>query len=70
MSNKEIQLTACNCNGCLIAPLTDYANNPIYQELLTESNYFPNADERVYINLGDRKRYTGELGKLRRDDSE
>ena len=64
------QFVAWNYNGCSIAPLTGYANNLIYQELPTEGEYFTNADERVYIDLRDSKEYTGELGKLRRDNNE
>ena len=64
------QFVAWNYNGCSIAPLTGYANNLIYQELPTEGEYFTNADERVYIDLRDSKEYTGELEKIRRDNSE
>ena len=28
------QFVACACNGCSTAPLTDYINNPVYQELI------------------------------------
>ena len=55
------QFVAWNYNGCSIAPLTGYTNNLIY---------FTNADERVYIDLRDSKEYTGELEKIRRDNSE
>ena len=30
------QFVACNCNGSSVAPLTDYINNPIFQELPDE----------------------------------
>ena len=30
------QFAAFNCCGCTIAPLTDYANNEVYQELVRE----------------------------------
>ena len=60
---------ACSCNGRSIAALTDYANNPIYEELPTESEYFTNADKKVYINLIDGIGSTDELEKLRREDN-
>lgn len=43
------QLVAWNCNGCLIAPLTQYTNNPIYQEWPREGEYYTKPDGRVYI---------------------
>ena len=66
------QFVAWNCNGCLIAQLTDYVNNTIYQELKvnTESEYYTNVDKRVYIDLRDGKGYTGELQRLRGNNSE
>ena len=30
------QFVAWACKGCSVAPLTDYINNPIYQELVDE----------------------------------
>lgn len=60
---------ACSCNGCSIAALRDYANNLIYQELPTESEYFTNADKKVYISLIDSIGSTDELEKLRREDN-
>ena len=58
-----------NCNGCSTPPLTDYASNPIYQELPIKNEYFTNTDERIYLDPNDSVRYTGELEKLRRDES-
>ena len=63
------QFVAQNCNGCSIAPLTDYANNLIYQELLIKRKYFSDADERLYADLRDSKGYIGELQKLRWEGS-
>ena len=63
------QLVAWNCRCCSIALLTDYANNPIYQELRTEGEYFTNAGKKVYIDLRESKGYTGVLEKLKRSDS-
>ena len=39
------QFVAWHCNGCSIALLTDYIQNPIYQELPTEKEYFSTADK-------------------------
>ena len=58
------QFVAQNCNGCSIAPLTDYANNLRYQELLIKRKHFSNADERLYADLRDSKGYIGQLQKL------
>ena len=34
------QFVAWNCNGSIVAPLMDYMNNPICQELISENDYF------------------------------
>ena len=65
-----MQFVAWNCNGCSIAPLMDCANNPIFQELTSEKDYFDTADERSYLDLRAIKGNTGELEKLHRNDSE
>ena len=41
------QFVPWNCNGCSIALLTNYANNPMYQELPLEKDHFTKADERI-----------------------
>ena len=47
------QFVAWSCNGSSAAPLTDYINNPIYQELSDEDDYFQTrSDERIYLMLG------------------
>lgn len=56
------------CNGCSITPLKDYANNRIYQNPPTESDYFSSADERLFLDMRDSMGYTLELEKLRHDD--
>ena len=33
------------CNGCSVAPLKDYTNNPIYQELVDEDQYGENKSD-------------------------
>ena len=49
------------CNGCSIAPLTNYANNPIFQRLPTESEYFSIDDEIININMRSLKEYMDHL---------
>ena len=47
------QFVGRNCNDCSIAPLTNYANNSIYQKLYTEKIYLTHAGERIHIDLRD-----------------
>ena len=63
-------LVATACDGCSTAPLTQYKNNDIYQEI-TEKDKFPDndTDDRIYIDMRRRKGYPNELEKLNRDDS-
>ena len=59
------------CNGCSTAPLPEYANNKIYQELTKEQNYFKDtSDEKLYIDMRRSEGYTNELEKLTRDNSD
>ena len=59
------QLVAWACNGCSTAPLTDYINNPVYQELIDESDYDSvKRDERIYPDLRASTGYTTEAEKL------
>ena len=60
---------ACQCEGCLIAPLLEYANKEIFQELPKERNYFTNTDEKLYIDMRRIKGYKDKLEKLTRDNS-
>ena len=61
---------AWSCNGSSVAPLTDYINNPIYQELIDEDDYFnTKSDERIYLDLRASSGYTSEAEKLERKDS-
>ena len=60
---------AYHCDGCSIAPLTQYKNNEIKQELTKEKDYFSSkSDERLYIDTRRSKGCTDELEKLTRDD--
>ena len=59
-----------SCNGSSVAPLTDYINNPIYQELIDKDDYFnTKSDERIYLDLRASSGYTSEAEKLERNDS-
>ena len=59
------------CNNCSTAPLPEYANNEIYQELTKEWNYFKDtSDEKLYIDMQRSKGYTDELEKLTWDKSD
>ena len=63
-------LAAYNCNGCSSAPLTQYINNEIYQEMPDEDKFADNErDYKIYIDMGRSKGYTDELEKLNHDDS-
>ena len=63
------QFVTWSCNRCSIAPLTDYINNPIHQELSTESEYFNSSDEKAYLDLRASYGYTKEMEKPERNDS-
>ena len=64
-------LAAFTCGGCSSAPLTQYINNPIYQELTEQDEYTGNErDDRIYIDMRRSKGYTDELEKINRDDSQ
>ena len=64
------QFVAWSCNGSSIAPLTDYFNNPIYQELIGEDDYWEvRSNERAYLDLRESSGYTKEAEKLEKNDS-
>ena len=63
-------LAAFICAGSSVAPLTQYINNPIYQELTEEDEFCENErDDRIYVDMRRSKGYTDELEKTNRDDS-
>ena len=63
-------LVAYNCEGCSSAPLTQYRNNEIYQEMTEENEFTTNSkDDRILIDMRRSKGYTDELEKLNRDNS-
>ena len=59
------QFVAWSCDGCSTAPLTDYIHNPVYQELIEETDYFESkSNERIYLDLRASAGYTNEMEKL------
>ena len=63
-------LVAHSCDGWSSAPLTQYKNNPIYQEITEEDQFTTNErDDRIYVNMRRSKGYTDKLEKINRDDS-
>ena len=55
------QFVAWSCNGCSVAPLTNYINNPVYQELVDEEDFLGvESDERIYLYLRASSGYTAE----------
>ena len=58
------------CNGATFAPLTDYKNNPVYQDMTDEYSYRgTTTDDRIYIDMQRSKGNNDELEKITRDDS-
>ena len=59
------------CEGSSTAPLTQYKNNEVKQELTKEKDYFgDDSDERLYMNMRRSKGHTNKLQKLTRDDGD
>ena len=64
------QFVAWNCNGSSVAPLTEYMDNPIFQELPDEETYYSlKSDEKIYLDLRASSGYVREAEKLERNDS-
>ena len=64
------QFLAWNCNGSSVVPLSDYMDNPIFQELPDEERYYSlKSDERVYPDLRASPGYVKEAEKVERKDS-
>ena len=56
--------------GCSSAPLTQYRNNEIYQEMTEEDEFTTNSkDDSILIDMRRSKGYTDDLQKLNHDDS-
>ena len=64
------QFVSWVCVGCSIASFTDYSNNEVAIELPNAKKYFPESDEKLYIELRRSKGYTSKLEMLSRDDSD
>ena len=64
------QYVPWHCNGYITAPTSDYINNPVFLELLLESDYFgAKSDEKIYIDLRDSLGHTDEIEKPSRNYS-
>ena len=64
------QFATWSCNGSSIAPLTDYIDNPIYQELIDKEDYNEvKSDDRIYLDLRASSGYMNKAKKLERNDS-
>ena len=58
------------CNGATFAPLTEYKNNPVYQDMTDEFSYRGDTkDDQIYIDMRRSKGNSDELEKITRDDS-
>ena len=57
--------------GSSVGPLTQYANNDIYKELIKYEKYYKKSesDEKLYVDLRRGRGYTSELEKIVRNDS-
>ena len=76
MNNKDEKyfmykmFVAYICDGATFAPLTDYKNNPVYQDMTDEYDYRATTkDDRIYIDMRRSKGNYDELEKITRDDS-
>ena len=64
------QFVAWSCNGSSVVPLSDYMNNLVFQELISEGDYFDvKSDERIYLDLRAGSGYLKEVEKFERNDS-
>ena len=63
-------LVAHSCDGSSSASLTQYKNNPIYEEMTEEDEFTTNAmDDRIHVDIRRSKGYTDELEKINLGDS-
>ena len=57
---------AYQCNDCTFAPLTEYKNNEVYQNMTDEYEYRGQTkDDRIYIDMRRSKSNTDELKKTK-----
>ena len=60
-------LTRC-CNRSSVAPVSDYVDNPIFQELPDQERYFSaKSDERIYLDFTASSGYVKEAENLERN---
>ena len=57
--------------GSSVGPLTQYKDDPIYNELIKYNKYYKatESDEKLYVDLRCGRGYTSELEKVVRNDS-
>ena len=57
--------------GCTVGPLTQYANNEIYKELIKYEDYYSQlkSDEKLYVDLRRGRGYSNELERIVRNAS-
>ena len=54
----------------MVAPLTDYINNPVFKEVPDKEGYYGDgSDKRIYVDLRNSMGYTNETEKPLRNDS-
>ena len=59
------QFITWSCNVSSVAPITDYIDNPVFQELPNEDTYFSlKSDEKNYLDLRASSGYVKEAEKL------
>ena len=64
------QFVACHFKGYSAAPVSDYINNPTFQELsLIKDCFGDDSDEKVYFDFRDTLIYTNEIKKPSSNDS-
>ena len=57
--------------GCTVGPLTQYANNEIYKELIKYENYYSKTKsyEKLYVDIRRGRGFSNELERIVRNDS-
>lgn len=64
------KFVAWNCNRCSTTPLNDYINNPVFQELIDEEDYYTEgSDKKLYLDLRANSGYTNKAVKLESNNS-
>ena len=59
------QFLAWSCNGSSVAPINDYVDNPVFQELTDQETYISvKSDEKIYLDLRASSGYKKEAEKL------